>query len=95
MPQDDAEKHCPNAHPVQGRVQACLTMHRAKLTITCQEELFRSDVNNADDIRLQPKLFRDCHADKKKVCCYVLVVGLSKHCRTSTYMQACRQVQSC
>ena len=48
-------------------MQACLIMHRAQLTITCQEELFRAEVANADDIRLQSTLFRDCFQDKKKV----------------------------
>ena len=61
------ERVCPRAHPKQGRVQACLVRQRASLSITCQEQLFRAEVDNAEDIRLQPKLFRDCLQDKKTV----------------------------
>lgn len=32
--------------------------HRAQLSWDCQEELFRQEVENADDIRLSMKLFK-------------------------------------
>ena len=34
----------------------------------CQEELFRQEVENADDLRLSQRLFKKCMGDKKKFC---------------------------
>lgn len=34
----------------------------------CQEELFRQEVENADDIRLSYRLLRKCMGDKQKFC---------------------------
>lgn len=34
----------------------------------CQEELFRQEVENADDIRLSFRLIKKCMGDKKKFC---------------------------
>lgn len=34
----------------------------------CQAELFKMDVQDADDIRLNVKLFRTCLTDKRKFC---------------------------
>ena len=34
----------------------------------CQEELFRQEVENADDVRLSYRLIRNCQADKQKFC---------------------------
>lgn len=34
----------------------------------CQEELFRADVEDADDIRLSVKLFRTCIKEKREFC---------------------------
>ena len=48
-------------------MQACLREHRALLTWDCQEQLFRQEVENADDLRLSVRLFKTCLADKKKV----------------------------
>jgi len=64
----DAEALCPDVKPGGGRVQECLREKRAQLSWDCQEELFRQEVENADDIRLSVKLFRSCLADKKKFC---------------------------
>lgn len=50
-------------------MQACLREHRALLTWDCQEQLFRQEVENADDLRLSVRLFKTCLADKKKVRC--------------------------
>ena len=33
-------------------------MHRSKLSWECQAELFRQEMENADDIRLNVRLFR-------------------------------------
>ena len=41
---------------------------RASLSWDCQEELFRQEVENADDIRLNVRLFNACLNDKKKFC---------------------------
>ena len=46
-------------------------MQRSKLGQTswdCQEELFRQEVENADDIRLSYRLLRKCQGDKQKFC---------------------------
>ena len=34
----------------------------------CQEELFRQEVENADDVRLSYRLLRKCMGDKQKFC---------------------------
>ena len=46
-------------------------MQRSKIGQTswdCQEELFRQEVENADDIRLSYRLLRKCQGDKQKFC---------------------------
>lgn len=42
--------------------------HSGQVSFECQEELFRQDVENADDIRLSQRLVKKCMADKKKFC---------------------------
>jgi|UniRef100_A0A7S1X9L8 Golgi apparatus protein 1 len=64
----DAETLCADVEPGGGRVQECLRKKRAQLSWDCQEELFRQEVENADDLRLSVKLFRSCLGDKKKFC---------------------------
>lgn len=64
----DAEKLCKGVNPGEGRVQYCLRSQRAQLTWDCQEELFRQEVENADDVRLSVQLLRKCASDKKKFC---------------------------
>lgn len=64
----DAESLCADVKPGGGRVQDCLREKRSQLSWDCQEELFRQEVENADDIRLSVKLFRTCLGDKKKFC---------------------------
>lgn len=34
----------------------------------CQEQLFRQEVENSDDIRLNRPLFNDCRGDQQKFC---------------------------
>lgn len=41
---------------------------RMQLSWACEEQLFRQEVENADDIRLSVRLFRACMRDKKKFC---------------------------
>ena len=57
---------CLNAKPEAGEVQECLASHRPLLSWDCQEQLFRQEVENAEDLRLSVRLFRACLADKKK-----------------------------
>lgn len=42
--------------------------HAGRASWECQEELFRQEVENADDIRLSHRLIRKCMGDKKKFC---------------------------
>ena len=42
--------------------------HVGQVSWECQEELFRQEVENADDIRLSFRLIKKCMGDKKKFC---------------------------
>ena len=64
--QADVKSSCPDAKPEAGEVQECLASHRPLLSWDCQEQLFRQEVENAEDLRLSVRLFRACLADKKK-----------------------------
>ena len=71
MCMDNAKELCPEhlkGNELSGDVQECLRGKRTSLSWECQEELFRQEVENADDIRLSTKLFRTCLNDKKKFC---------------------------
>jgi hypothetical protein len=65
---DDAQVLCEDVKAGGGRVQACLRTKRPQLSWDCQEELFRKEVEDADDLRLNPTLLRLCSKDKKKFC---------------------------
>ena len=41
---------------------------RLQLTWLCEDQLFRQEMEDADDIRLSVRLFSKCLADKKKFC---------------------------
>mmetsp|Transcript_18814 Transcript_18814/g.52452 ORF Transcript_18814/g.52452 Transcript_18814/m.52452 type:complete len:892 (-) Transcript_18814:83-2758(-) len=64
----DAASLCPDVKPGNGKVQECLRDHRSQLSWDCQEELFRKEVEDADDIRLSTKLFKACLQDKRRFC---------------------------
>eukprot|EP00898_Chlorokybus_atmophyticus_P007954 jgi/Chlat1/815/Chrsp104S01269 len=64
----DAKNLCSDVNPGEGRVQACLRSKRALLSWECQEELFRQEVENAEDIRLDARLRNACLVDKNKFC---------------------------
>lgn len=64
----DAETVCKDVKAGSGRVNACLRENRMQVSWECQEELFRADVENADDIRLSVKLFQTCINEKRKFC---------------------------
>lgn len=68
----DAEKLCKDVKFGGGRVQACLRDQRIGLSWGCEEELFRQEMENADDIRLSVRLFSKCLGDKRKFCPDVL-----------------------
>jgi Golgi apparatus protein 1 len=42
---------------------------RMQLSWACEEQLFRQEMENADDIRLSVRLFSKCLPDKRKVRC--------------------------
>eukprot|EP00899_Mesostigma_viride_P022799 jgi/Mesvir1/3703/Mv14989-RA.1 len=65
---EDAKNLCSDVQPGEGRVLACLRDKRVSLSWDCQEELFRQEVENADDFRLDARLHRECSADKAKFC---------------------------
>lgn len=67
--QADAEKLCATTKPKNGHIQQCLRAKRLRLSWDCQEQLFRAEVDNSDDMRLQTRLFNVCLADKKTVRC--------------------------
>ncbi|KAK9867536.1 hypothetical protein WJX84_008718 [Apatococcus fuscideae] len=64
----DAKANCRAVDEHGGRVQQCLEEHEALLSWDCQEQLFRQQMENADDLRLSVRLFRKCLPDKKKFC---------------------------
>ena len=41
---------------------------RLQLTWLCEEQLFRQEMEDTDDIRLSVRLFSKCLGDKKKFC---------------------------
>lgn len=59
---------CEDVKAGGGRVQECLRKKRPQLSWDCQEELFRKEVEDASDIRLNTALLRVCSKDKKKFC---------------------------
>lgn len=66
--QKDADTLCKGVKFGGGRVQACLRDKRMQLSWACEEQLFRQEMENADDIRLSVRLYSKCLADKRKFC---------------------------
>ncbi|MEW5311456.1 MAG: hypothetical protein WDW38_003170 [Sanguina aurantia] len=66
--QTDATKLCADVKAGGGRVQACLRDKRSQLEWVCEEQLFRQEVENSDDLRLSVRLFKKCLPDKKRFC---------------------------
>eukprot|EP00850_Spirogloea_muscicola_P014522 SM000105S13867 [mRNA] locus=s105:179263:185692:- [translate_table: standard] len=64
----DAKKLCKDIPYGEARIQTCLREHRTKLDWNCRDALFRQEQENADDIRLDVRLFRACLNDKRKFC---------------------------
>ena len=83
--QTGAQVLCEDVKAGQGRVQACLRAKRPQLSWDCQEELFRKEVEDADDLRLNPTLLRLCSKDKKKFC--IGAFGSRTSCRLTPRRQ--------
>ncbi|KAK9857617.1 hypothetical protein WJX84_000703, partial [Apatococcus fuscideae] len=64
----DALQLCADVKEGEGRVQACLRGKRGRLSADCKAELFRQEVENADDIRLSTHLFNVCTNDRLTFC---------------------------
>jgi Golgi apparatus protein 1 len=78
---DDAQELCADVKAGGGRVQECLRKKRPQLSWDCQEELFRKEVEDAADLRLNPTLLRVCSKDKKTFCSDVKPgMGRAKQC---------------
>ncbi|KAL6765625.1 hypothetical protein V8C86DRAFT_2455787 [Haematococcus lacustris] len=65
---DDATRLCSDVKLGGGRVQACLRDHQLQLHWPCEEQLFRQEMENADDIRLSVRLYKTCLKAKKRFC---------------------------
>ena len=63
-------------------LQDCLRDKAVSVSWECQEELFRQEVENADDLRLSQRLFKKCMGDKKKFCSDIKF-GAQLGCETS------------
>mmetsp|Transcript_65397 Transcript_65397/g.206659 ORF Transcript_65397/g.206659 Transcript_65397/m.206659 type:complete len:905 (-) Transcript_65397:279-2993(-) len=68
MCEADAKTLCPGIKPGEGLVQACLREKHFHITWECEAELFRQEIEDADDVRLNIVLLRACMGDKKKFC---------------------------
>ena len=67
----DVAELCSDAGDAPGAVGACLRVKPGRLTWECRDEVFRQDVENADDLRLNGGLFRTCLPDKRAFCASV------------------------
>lgn len=68
-----------------------LLLQRSKVGQTswdCQEELFRQEVENADDLRLSYRLMRKCMGDKQKFCADIKP-GAPPACRCVFFVADC------
>ncbi|KAG2498297.1 hypothetical protein HYH03_003558 [Edaphochlamys debaryana] len=65
---DDAATLCQGVKYGGGRVQACLRDKRMQLSWSCEEQLFRQELEDADDIRLSVRLYTRCIREKRKFC---------------------------
>ena len=80
-----------------GHVQDCLRDKAVSVSWECQEELFRQEVENADDLRLSQRLFKKCMGDKKKFCSDIKFgAPLLRLCRLcGNELSSCAVVNSC
>ncbi|CAI5969484.1 unnamed protein product [Closterium sp. NIES-64] len=94
---NDAARLCKDVAPGEGRVQDCLRQHRSSVNWDCQAELFRQEVENADDIRLNVRLFKACLEDKRRFCADVVPGDarvkdcLEAHRRDSDFSTPCKE----
>ncbi|KXZ55868.1 hypothetical protein GPECTOR_2g1419 [Gonium pectorale] len=68
---DDAKTLCEGVKFGGGRVQACLRDKRMQLSWGCEEQLFRQELEDADDVRLSVRLYTRCIKEKRKFCAEV------------------------
>eukprot|EP00873_Tetraselmis_striata_P011681 jgi/Tetstr1/431945/TSEL_002252.t1 len=94
--QADADSLCEGVPAKNGKVQDCLREKRPQLSWDCQEELFRQEVENADDLRLSTKLYQVCLPEKRKHCAKVVPGAnrakdcLEDHMHASDFDEHCK-----
>ncbi|CAI7866364.1 unnamed protein product [Closterium sp. NIES-53] len=94
---NDAARLCKDVAPGEGRVQDCLRQHRSSVNWDCQAELFRQEVESADDIRLNVRLFKACLEDKRRFCADVVPGDarvkdcLETHRHDSDFSKPCKE----
>ncbi len=69
-------------------VYVCMSTQRdqrPRLSMLCEEALYRQERENADDIRLSVRLFVNCKEDKKRFCADVEPGGCEAHAHTHTH----------
>lgn len=64
----DAQKLCSDIPAGGGRIQACLRENQSLLQWDCKTEVFRQEVENAGDIRLNIVLLRSCSEEQQTFC---------------------------
>lgn len=93
----DAETLCKGVKFGGGRVQACLRDKRMQLSWLCEEQLFRQEMENADDVRLTVRLFSKCINDKRKFCQDIPPGGaavkecLEEHRNDDGFSESCKE----
>eukprot|EP00798_Chlamydomonas_sp_ICE-L_P010489 gene10489-8455_t len=65
---DDVASLCKDVKNGGGRVQGCLRDKRMQISWPCEEQLYRQEIEDSDDIRLSVRLYGNCMADKRKFC---------------------------
>lgn len=72
------------------------TPRRVQVAVRCSQELFRSDVENADDLRINWRLFQSCSGEVGAFCSASALSGgavqvcLEKHRYKPTFSEHCR-----
>lgn len=64
----EADNLCSDVEPGQGRIQACLREKQGRLTWQCKVEVFRHEVENSADMRLNVVLLRTCMGEQQAFC---------------------------
>jgi len=64
----DAGRLCPGMKSSGGQIQACLRENSLQLSWECEEQLFRQEMEDADDLRLSVRLRSRCMDEKRRFC---------------------------